>query len=329
MGAVVNGKNRKWAGIYVSEAPELHPMTMTAIEVADDWFASLLHLQGAVWNVIYARVLLVLMVTMILVVLDSGLEVKVPTVSTTAHTFIGLAMGLLLVFRTNSAYDRFWECRKAWGTILSSARNFSRILAQQESRTVVTGEHVGAIFIAFAESFKLKLRRTDDYAVLGSLLKPGTLDLAVRCSNMPCLMLYLLTLYFEKLVDIRAISISTRVELEKMLNCLSAAVSECERLLDTPLPLPYLVQIRQMLMLYLLTLPLVLYAKFSLYFEIPVIIFLSFGFFGIEEAGNLIQNPFGTEFCDLPLDTYIGVMRSEIESTFAFSRQLRNQKCVA
>src|ERR1044072_3747916 len=45
--------------------------------------------------------------------------------STTVHSLLGIVLGLFLVFRTNTAYDRWWEGRRLWGAMVNSTRNFA------------------------------------------------------------------------------------------------------------------------------------------------------------------------------------------------------------
>jgi putative membrane protein len=75
----------------------------------------------------------------------------------------------------------------------------------------------------------------------------------------------------------------------------------CERILKTPVPFAYVAQIRQLLMVYLLTLPLVLVPIME-WGAIPALMLISFGLLGIEEAGVEIEDPFGLDSNDLPLD---------------------------
>ena len=41
------------------------------------------------------------------------------------HTLLGFAISMLLVFRTNTAYDRWWEGRRLWGSLVNNSRNLA------------------------------------------------------------------------------------------------------------------------------------------------------------------------------------------------------------
>src|SRR4051794_17154203 len=41
------------------------------------------------------------------------------------HSLLGFALSLLVVFRTNTAYDRWWEGRKLWGALVNNSRNLA------------------------------------------------------------------------------------------------------------------------------------------------------------------------------------------------------------
>jgi predicted membrane chloride channel (bestrophin family) len=119
----------------------------------DNFFGSLLSL--LVFKQIWFRVALVTCFSIAIVILDVKGVWVYDQVSIVAHTLIGLTLGVLLVFRTNSAYDRFWEGRKAWGVIMGVGRNLARMFAHLPP-VHSTGESMRHLFVAFMVAIKCR-----------------------------------------------------------------------------------------------------------------------------------------------------------------------------
>src|SRR4051794_29832116 len=88
------------------------------------WLDHLLDIKGSVVRQIFARVLLCTAWAGLVTYAHHGLVTL--AISDKAHVLIGLVLGLLLVFRTNACYDRFWEGRRQWGSIINESRNLGR-----------------------------------------------------------------------------------------------------------------------------------------------------------------------------------------------------------
>src|SRR5688500_598730 len=87
--------------------------------------------------------------------------------STTVHSLLGIVLGLFLVFRTNSAYDRWWEGRRLWGGLVNSTRNFALKL----NAYVPKGNHEDREYFAkmipnFVFAVKENLRKGVQFAEL-------------------------------------------------------------------------------------------------------------------------------------------------------------------
>src|SRR5215470_14794508 len=88
------------------------------------WRSHFFDIRGSMVREIFARVSICLLVSIVLVAFNNWVfPIGIPS---TAHGLVGLALGLLLVFRTNASYDRFWEGRRMWGGIVNETRNLAR-----------------------------------------------------------------------------------------------------------------------------------------------------------------------------------------------------------
>ena len=244
--------------------------------------------------------------------LDVGLSIP-PTL----HGLIGPALSLLLVFRTNASYDRFWEGRRLWGSIVNDCRN----LARQSRIAFAKDSQAHQEFLAWVQLFPVlamrKLRGESDPKTLKlpSLAKKA-LDadsvLRVVKSSSPPLsacarMTELLARpeYTQSLVNSLA--------LENAIGRLIDSIGGCERIHKTPLPFAYVVHLRRALILYFCSLPLAL--ESTLGWGTPfAVALIAYIFFGIEEIGVEIEDPFEDDPNDLPLERICGTIESNVAS---------------
>lgn len=217
-----------------------------------------------------------------------------------------IVLGLLLVFRTNTAYERFWEGRKSWGAIGSSVRNFSRLVwvGVEEKGPQHRQEKIQIIkqAIAMALAIKLFLRaETGKEEELARLLTPERFSVLQKMDNQPLEISNWLADDIQSLYEEGRISVQQVVELHKCLDILVTEWSACDRIRTTPMPLAYAVHLKQLVLIYCLLLPFQLVSDL-LWWTGPVVALISFTLFGIEEIGMEIENPFGRDYNDLPLD---------------------------
>ena len=230
----------------------------------------------------------------------------------TPHGFVGLALGLLLVFRTNSAYDRFWEGRKRWGSIVNHTRDLSRqVLAWVDDMPELKARIVKQI-VAFAHVTRRHLRGERDLAEVRALLGEADLATVEAAQHQPLAVTEAITLGLhearaaEKLSDFDAMTLDLNIR--QLIDDLGA----CERILKTPMPFAYVMHLRRFLTLWCLTVPFVLVAE-GWVMPIEVVV-ITYALLGIEEIGVQIEDPFGHDYNDLPLDEITeGIEKSCLE----------------
>jgi putative membrane protein len=96
----------------------------------------------------------------------------------------------------------------------------------------------------------------------------------------------------------------------------------CERILKTPIPPAYSIHLKQLLLIYCLTLPFQIVSQLQ-WWTAPIVCLVSFAVFGIEEIGIEIENPFGDDLNDLPLDNICRTMKINIEDLISFAPCVR------
>lgn len=221
------------------------------------------------------------------------------------HQLVGIALGLLLVFRTNASYDRFWEGRIAWDGVISASRN----LVRSSVTFAGTAEGLAPLVTAYAYALKDRIQGTDDLASLEGV-PSDVIKEACGSSNAPAIIAKHLTLWIREKLDSGMLVPPLVRSLDVWIGQLLDHQATCERIRYMPMPFAYVVQIRQLLIVYLATLPLVLFESLG-WWSIPALFFIAFALLGIEEAGVEIEDPFGTDPNDLPIQELCEVIRED------------------
>jgi ion channel-forming bestrophin family protein len=231
-------------------------------------------------------------------------------ISDKPHWFVGLAIGLLLVFRTNASYDRFWEGRKLWGSIVNTCRNLARashVLCDEASaREIIRW----VACFPYATMFSLRKERglgraasrlTDDEAAEVLNAQHAPLAVTTRISHA-----------LRAAAKKGQLDSYQHMQLDLFVAQLVDYLGACERIVRTPLPFAYVVHLRRVLLIYLCTLPLTLVNLFG-WWTIVVVLLIAYVLMGIEEIGVEIEDPFGADDNDLPL----GQISENIENNVA------------
>ena len=216
----------------------------------------------------------------------------------TVYSLIGFVISLLLVFRTNTAYDRWWEGRRKWGEVVNDTRNMavklSPLLKEKSDR-----DFFARMISNFAVSMKEHLRLGIDIDELN--LTPAEKNELINRNHVPTaiveLMYRRLKLHREKgeISDIEFLSI------DKNLNALLDSIGACERIKNTPIPFSYSLFIKKFIFIYVTTLPLAFVVQFG-YFSALIATFVFYVLVSMEVLAEEIEDPFGTDDNDLPTD---------------------------
>lgn len=227
---------------------------------------------------------------------------KVP-LNATPFSLMGISFALFLGFRINASYDRFWEGRKHWGSVLVEARNLARmaltaIAPIQEARPFVLG------LIAFATTMRNQLRDQPPTHLLQGLLPQDVLTRLTNARSAPTLVLVWLGHWVHACRQQQHIDPLVAQNMETSLNALSSALGSCERIASTPLPFAYSVVLHRSVYLFCVLLPFGLVDSIGLMTPLAVT-FVSYTFFALEALSDEIENPFGMDTNDLALNAIV------------------------
>ena len=240
-----------------------------------------------------------------------------------------IVLGLLLVFRTNTAYDRFWEGRKFWGTLINNVRNLARqiwiTIEQKEAQDIALKKSALRLLPAFAVAMKLHLRQESVNSELESLMSPGQYQKLKSMNNPPLEIAFWIEDYLHEQYERNCLDVYQLTAMNQLLNSMIDTLGGCERILKTPIPLAYAIHLKQLLLLYCLALPFQMVRDLT-WGTGPVVALISFTLFGIEEIGIEIENPFGHDANDLPLDNICTAMQRNIDDLITLSPSIHDHR---
>ncbi|MGZ8375835.1 MAG: bestrophin family protein [Gemmatirosa sp.] len=200
-------------------------------------------------------------------------------------SILGIILGLLLVFRTNTAYDRWWEGRRLWGQLL----NVSRALAHQLDAQLASDAPQRRRYVDLLAAFPV--------ALAAHLRRPRTAD----GPHVPNEIVRDLSRLLHADVAAGALPREASVSLTPLLIAFDDVTGACERIRNTPIPFSYSSYVKQFVLLYALVLPFGLVREFR-YATIIASMMTFFATMGLELLAVEIEEPFGTDRNDLPLD---------------------------
>lgn len=291
-----------------------------------DWFKIALQLRGSVAPTVIPRALLFGIFGFIVSLLAYlGLPVSWNILGNViTNVVFNLVLGLLLVFRTNTAYDRYWEGRKAWGVLVINGCNLARQVRVAIAEVEPTDtDHKNAALrwlSAFAITTKLHLRQEPANSELESLLSPSQYHHIKDVKNRPLKIALWIGDYLQQQHTRNCLSSDQLTSMNLLLDQMVEAVTECERILKTPIPPAYAIYLKRLLIIYCTFLPFQLVEEVKLLTGL-VVTLISFVLLGIEEIANEIEDPFGHDSNDLPVDEICTTMLQNIEDLITPSTQ--------
>jgi ion channel-forming bestrophin family protein len=233
-------------------------------------------------------------------------------------TILGTVISLLLAFKSNQAYDRWWEARTIWGAIVNDSRTLTRQLltyvdtkyGQSEERAFC--EKVAKRQIAWCYSLSRHLRRQDPLKGLEKLISPEDLKYVKQYSNIPLALLELQGADLRYAYKLGWINEFQQVELDNTLTRFSNEMGGCERIKNTVFPATYGTYIHFSLVLFIMLLPFGLIEFFGVV-EVPVVIAIASSFFLIEKMAIHLQDPFENKPTDTPTTTISQTIERDIK----------------
>lgn len=217
------------------------------------------------------------------------------------HSLLGFVIGLFLVFRTNSAYDRWWEGRKQWGAMVNNTRNFAiKLHAILPENLVVERAFYATMISNYVIALKEHLR---DGVKIEELRPEASLTEAVlkNSNHIPNTIASLMYNKLHELYRNKMITGDQLITIDKEIKSFTDITGACERIKNTPIPYSYSLFIKKFIFVYTMTMPFGLVFEFK-YWTILITTFTLYVFGSIELLAEEIEDPFGSDVNDLPTD---------------------------
>ena len=215
------------------------------------------------------------------------------------HAVLGSLLGFLIVFRMNASNNRYWEGRSSWGQIINASRNLVRV--------GVAHTHDGGQLADLVSGYVICLRRSlqgnIDMLETEDFLPDHVYRQAERFGNPPTAVAAAISEWIEDQYRQGNLESQLVRHMEDQLSKLVDAQGACEKIRKTPMPFVYVVMIKQLILVYLLTLPFAILPHAGWWSPVVMAI-VSLALFGIEEASVEIEDPFGLEENCLDMVTF-------------------------
>lgn len=236
-----------------------------------------------------------------------------------AAAYGSVVLGLLLVFRTNTANERWTEGRKLWGQLVNDSRNFSLKLRAFVGVPEEEKFKMGELIISFSYALKHHLRGTSPSEALPGIGKLVPTDV----KSMP---VYVAGKIYDLLGQWKTagfIDTLVLIQLENQIKAFMDVCGACERIKNSPLAVSYRAFMRQGIVLNLVAYPWYITPQYSVAWCLPLILIGSYFLIGLELIAEDVEEPFGKDGDDLPLDTICATIRGTVMDILGMHKKLR------
>jgi ion channel-forming bestrophin family protein len=213
------------------------------------------------------------------------------------HTILGFVLSLLLVFRTNTAYDRWWEGRKLWGALVNNSRNLAiKLHTLLDDSDENNRDFFRKAIPMFAFVLKDHLQAEATRYTLDEEEHPElkNIDTDKHTPNQvaKAIMTRAMQLHNEKKITGEQLYF-----INNELSSLTDICGACERIKNTPIPYSYSAFIKKFIFIYIMTLPIAY--SFSLgYLSVLVVSVVFYVLGSLELIAEEIEDPFGKDSND-------------------------------
>jgi len=218
---------------------------------------------------------------------------------TSIHSLLGFVLSLLLVFRTNTAYDRWWEARKQWGALTNTSRTLAiKINGILKKDDEENRKFFRRVIPMYANSLYGFL--TSDYSTYMLDLKNHP-EIDIETKHVPNQVSNLIFKKVNNLYREDIIRGDELIILNNELQSLTDICGACERIKNTPIPYSYSSFIKKFIFLYVLSMPFGFVFSMG-YFVAIAVPFIFYVLASLELIAESIEDPFGDDYDDLPID---------------------------
>ncbi|CAH3610990.1 bestrophin family protein [Citrobacter freundii] len=274
------------------------------------WMRLIFVWHGSVLSKIFSRLLLNFLLSIAVIIMLPWYTMLGIKFTLAPFSILGVAIAIFLGFRNNACYSRYVEARHLWGQLMIASRSLLREVKTMLPDDAELGQFV-RLQIAFAHCLRMTLRRNPQAKPLAKYLSEKDLQTVFAAQSPANRILLLMGEWLAvrrrngQLSDILFHSLNNR------LNDMSAVLAGCERIANTPVPFAYTLILHRTVYLFCIMLPFALVV--DLHYMTPFIsVLISYTFISLDTLAEELEDPFGTENNDLPLDAICNAIEIDL-----------------
>lgn len=270
--------------------------------------------KGSIVKRLYVGIAVLTAITCLLIYLhnhNAAYQKLNMTISGALPGYMGAALGLLLVFRNSTAYDKWWEARKEIGLLVTVSRNLAITINGLIPINIPERKEVANLLISFAYALKAHLRDTVDNTSVGVLSTEDRIRIE-NAEHKPVVIANIMTNKIETVWKKNIISDTQQRILIEKIHSLIDILGKCERIKSTPIPMAYMHLLKFLINIYVIILPFSLVNDIG-WLCIPLVILLYFILMSIVITAEEIEEPFGYDTNDLQMDTIVLIIKNNVE----------------
>lgn len=277
------------------------------------------------------EVIVVTAYTVLVAVLYQNFHFTRISIPIAVPTIIGTVLSLLLAFRSNQAYDRWWEARTLWGAIVNDSRTLARQVLTfvdnpyQTSEIDYFREQFVKRQIAWCYSLGQSLRKMPPLLGTETLLTRQEADFIKRYTNKPVALLELHATDLQLALKKGWLNEYQQVTMDKTLTSLCNAMGGCERIKNTVFPATYSLYTHCSLVLFVALLPFGLIEFFGI-MVIPLVVAIASSLFLIEKMAIHLQDPFESKPTDTPVTSIARTIERDLKQMLKENQGIEENK---
>ncbi|MBP0491604.1 bestrophin family protein [Pararoseomonas indoligenes] len=270
----------------------------------------LVAMRGSIVPLVAPRVLVVAVLALVLAVIERLAPGRFPEMTAAPFTVLGLALSIFLGFRNSACHARWWEGRQLWGQLITENRHFAREVSALVADPLIRAR-LARRSAAFAHLLAAALRDRDglesarpwlppeEARALAGLRNPGSAVLRAQSAELAALL---------REGGITDILYQTLAEPLARMTSVQAA---CERIHNTPLPYAYSLLLHRTAWIFCLLMPFGFVGTLGVGTPVVAAIF-AYTLFGLDALGDELEDPFGLEVNDLPVDAMVRIIEIDL-----------------
>ena len=275
---------------------------MKLLQTPERFWAEIFQLEGSATLYVMRRSLIFGGIALVVTFVEKSPSFPTVAVPVTPYEILGAALGAFLIFRTNAGYDRWWEARKLWGGIVNQSRNLAIQSLAHGPADPEWRRRIVSWTAAFAHVTRRSLRGEAALPELKPLVGSEAARRVEAADHMPSAAALAISSLLREAAETQGMDEFSLHRAEQERAQLIDHVGGCERILKTPLPVAYSIEIRQFIFVFLVALPFGILEKAD-WLTPLVTALVAFPILALDEIGVELQNPFSTDRLNhLPLD---------------------------